>query len=410
MDNPRMSPLKRDEGWVLFTVMVSTIVLFLLVTMLLTATIQQTLETSRYLARTTAVHVADAGVNAYLYELKHNGGVYIPSLGPTTMDQGTWSVTATPPNASTGDPLVLHSTGVVPGLEVTRTIVAEVRTPTYADYAVLIDDDYSLGTGGTILGKLRANGNVSNSGTITGRAEASGSLTGSGQYQGGKYGGLAKVDFAQVTADIAAIRAAAQSLGTSYPASGSRGYQVTLNGTQVTIKRVTAIDNNNGRLTTTTYATTSVPAPGVFYFDDTVWVSGTYSSAITIAAKKFILAQDLKPQNEASIHVLGLVSSGDISFPLWYSASEYPTNLWVQAALLAQNGGIGAEFRNGSYKNSIRIRGSRAFRTLVGFESGSSEYRTRTYEYDVRLEATPPPMYPQIKDGSLKLSTWLEGS
>ncbi len=410
MDNPRMSPLTRDEGWVLFTVMVSVIVLFLLVTMLLTTTIQQTLETQRYLARTTAVHIADAGVNAYLYELKHNGGVYIPSLGPTTMDQGTWSVTATPPNATTGDPLVLHSTGIVPGLEVTRTIVAEVRTPTYADYAVLIDDDYALGVGGTILGKLRANGDVTNSGRITGRAEASGSLGGSGDYDGGRQGGLPEVDFAQVTADIAAIRAEAQSLGTSYPASGSQGYQVILNGTSVQIKRVTAVNSTTGRLTTTTYATTTVPAPGVFYFDDTVWVSGNYSAAITIAAKKFILAQDLRPQSESAVHVLGLVSSGDISFPLWYSASEYPTNLWVQAALLAQNGGIGAEFRNGSYKNSIMIRGSRAFRTLVGFQSGSSEYRTRTYEYDVRLEATPPPMYPQIKDGSLKLSTWLEGS
>ncbi len=412
MDSPGTSPSRRDEGWVLASVVVATGILFMLVTMLIGSVAQHTLETKRYQARTTAMHVADAGVNAYMYAFKHGSGVYIPTLGPTAVDQGTWTVTATPPDPVTNTPLRLRSVGVVPGLEATRAILAEVRRPTYADYSVLIDDDYALGTGGTILGKLRANGNVDNDGTITGRAEASGSFSGSGQYLGDppKTGGLPKVDFAQVTADINAIRTKATAIGTFYAASGARGYRVTITGTSVQIDKVTAVNNSTGALTTTAYATTSVPADGVFYFNDTVWVRGTYSAALTISATKFVLPYNLRPQSEQAVHVLGLISSSDITFPLWYSAAEFPTDVWCQAALLAQNGGIGAEFRTGSYKNSIMIRGSRAFRTLVGFESGSSEFHTRTYEYDKRLEGTPPPMYPQIKDGTYKVSSWLEGS
>lgn len=54
-----------------------------------------------------------------------------------------------------------------------------------------------------------------------------------------------------------------------------------------------------------------------------------------------------------------------------------------------------------------------AYRTYSGFAvySGNtviSGFREREYTYDPRLDFDPPPMYPQIKDGSLKVNTWIE--
>ncbi len=42
---------------------------------------------------------------------------------------------------------------------------------------------------------------------------------------------------------------------------------------------------------------------------------------------------------------------------------------------------------------------------MIGFSAG---YDTRNFEMDPRLIDNPPPLYPQIRDGSLRVDTWLE--
>lgn len=401
-----------DGGWALFSVMVSTIIVFTLATMLLTTSAQHQLETQLYSARNTAVHVADAGVNAYLYELRRNPNYYVShaTLGPTTIDEGTWSVAATAPTQNT--PLTLRSVGEIPSLDASRTIIATVRFPTFADYMFLADEaDINIGSGATIVGKVRSNRNIDNDGRITSGAYAVGTITGSGIFNG-RYPNQQAIDFAQVTADMADIRTMATGTNTAFNASGGQGYRVTLNGTTVQIDKVTAVNSTNGTLTTTAVRTVSVPTEGVFHFNDRVWVRGTYAAKITIAATGDILIpENLRAQSTTAAHILGLVSANNIIVPTWYST--IPSDMTVQAAMLAQNGTIYGDLRDGTIKNSIALRGSLSYKQYSYFvrTSGGSViagFRTRTYQYDSRLDMDPPPMYPQIRDGSLKVNTWID--
>ncbi len=150
------------------------------------------------------------------------------------------------------------------------------------------------------------------------------------------------------------------------------------------------------------------------YFNDTVWVSGTYGAKVTIASGRDIYIPDhIEPSGSNSKFTMGLIASQEIIVPSWYPSM--PDRLKITAAMLAQNGAIRADMHMGTTRTRATITGSMAYRTYSGFAtySGNSVvagFRDRTYTYDPRLDIDPPPMYPQIKDGSLKISTWIEGS
>jgi len=392
--------------------MIVMMIVFVLVTLMLGVATNSTIDSRRQVARTKALHMADAGLNAYLYELRRNPNFYVanPQLGPTAEEEGSWVVTATAPTQTT--PLTLHARGTIPAYGMEEAITARVAFPTFADYMFLADDDLNVGAGATIEGKVRSNGNITNAGRITGVAEAVGTITGSGVFEKGKVPGSPQVDFAQVTADLADIRQAAQAAGTDYAASGVQGYYVVLEGGSARISKVTG-GMANGNLTFQVPATVvTIPSSGVLYFNDRVWVSGEYSARVTIASSRDIyIPKDLVPSNPNSPQTCGLIASNNIIVPYWYP--DAPTNMRITAALLAQNGAIYADLKNGVVANKVTITGSMSYRQYGYFaqQSGNTVvagFRTRVYSYDPRLEVNPPPMYPQIKDGSLKISVWNE--
>jgi hypothetical protein len=88
----------------------------------------------------------------------------------------------------------------------------------------------------------------------------------------------------------------------------------------------------------------------------------------------------------------------------------------INAALLAQSGRIYADIKQGLIRERINVTGSLSY-----FNSGGvfgtvdkftgqpvSGFRQNDYTYDQRLNLYPPPMYPMIRDGSLKIDTWVE--
>lgn len=405
------SSLARDDGMALMLVVSIAAVLFLLATLILGVVLNHQLQSIRYSNRTKAMHMADAGLNAYLYELKRDPTYYNsnPTLGPTTLADGTWSVTTTPPQDD--EPLYIRSVGTMASTGDTRTIVATVRFPTYADYMFLANDYISIGTAATIYGKVRSNNYVTNAGRVTGRVEAVNYVNGTGIFEQGKYAPVPVVDFAQVTTDLSAIRTAAGFDGTYYSPSGRKGYMVTLQGDRARIDYVTGGDTT-GLLTTYYVGTVNIPASGVFYFDDIVWVSGTYSAKVTIASSQIIRIHDnITPVDVNSTATCGLIAKFDVNVMSWYP--NIPTNTVVYAAMLSQQGSVCAEMKSGYIKNSARLVGSNAYFDAGGFVTVSGTtvlagYRSREYIYDPRLDVHPPPMYPQIKDGSLKVSSWVE--
>ncbi len=433
-----------DSGMALATVMIMSALLFMLATTILMLVSYRETQTAHATDRQSAMHLADAGVNEYMYQLSQNYEYYKTpanlTMGPTVTEDGQWIVTVTPPDVMNGEPMRIKSVGTLAN-GYKRTVSASVRFPTFADYVVLVDQGpYSIGTGATFAGRIRCNGDISNSGTITGMAEAAGTCSwgtsAATNYPGGYKNKVAKVDFSQLTTDLNAMKATAQNSGSYYPLSGtSYGYEVVLNGAQATVSKITAINtrrpttqiagytNPIGHLTTTLVGTAVIPADGVFFFDDQVHVSGNYNAQVTIATSKtMLLPANLGPTNAASNYTCGLVAQSHIYFPYWYE--NMPTNHVVQAATLSQTGNIGQGTPSGlqqytrnssgvwswtSYtapiKNSLTLKGSRAMIDQFGF---SGAYSTRSFQMDSRLQNSPPPMYPQIRDGSLAVASWTE--
>jgi hypothetical protein len=400
--------LASDDGIAAVTVVTTGSILFILATTLISLAVYNSNQTHMQEARVKALHMADAGLNAYLYELRRNPNYYVtsPTLGWTTLDDGRWFVQSVAPSGTA--PLRLRATGVIPSMQATRTIVATVRFPTYGDYMWLSDADISIGNGATIYGKVRSNRNISNAGVVTGKVYAHGTVTGSlgtANLQQGYVNGAPIVDFNQVSADLTTMRTVAQGASTYFAANTALGYRITFSGSTATIERVTAVNNSTGALTVDTPVTKVINSTGVFFFDDDVWVQGTYTGSVTIGSNSNIyIPNSIQPSNTNSSFTCGLVAASNIQVMSWYSAM--PNNLVIYAAMLAQTGAIQPAYKSPpGDKPQITIYGSASSKMQPSMSPG---FATRIYNYDPRLALYPPPNYPTLRDGSLNVDSWIE--
>lgn len=395
------------------TVVATTSILFVLATTLMLMVSYQTQTTAMRVGRTRATHVADAGINAYLFTLKNDYGSYLeaPDTGWTSVGTNEqYRVVAVPP--ANGKPLTLYSTGVAG--DGTVTIAATVRFPTFGDYMFLSNASLNIAADAEINGQIRTNGDIDNRGHIVGKVLVGGSVISEGRMDQGYTEGVAKVDFNQVLTDMDAMAQAAHTSNSYYSASGALGYRVVLSGSSVSISKITD-GITTGDFVTVLVATVSMPASGILYFSDKIWVEGTYSVPLTIVSDSdMYLTGDYVPTDVNSTVTSGLIAKGNIIVPGWYkSVHEYMT---INAALLSQSGRIYADIKQGVIRNKITITGSMSY-----FDSGGtfgsydkftgqpvSGFRQNIYAYDQRLNEYPPPMYPVIRDGSLKVDTWIE--
>jgi len=395
------------------TVMATTTILFVLATTLMLMVAYQTQTTVIRVGKVRAMHVADAGINAYLFKLKENYNAYrdAPDTGWVGVGNNeTYRVQAVPP--STGHPLTLYSTGVAG--DGTVTIAATIRFPTFCDYMFLSDANLNINADAYIDGRVRTNGNIDNKGHIIGRVSVSGTVTGDGRADQGYATGVAKVPFDQVLTDMDLIAQAAHESNTYFPASGALGYRVIVNGASVSISKITG-GITTGDLVTTPVTSVNVPANGVIYFADKIWIEGTYSVPLTIVGDSdMYFTDDYVPATLSSTVTSGLIAKGNLIVPGWYkSVNEYMN---INAALLSQSGRMYADIKQGVIRERINISGAMAY-----FDSGGefgtydkwtgqpvAGFRQNVYNYDQRLNEFPPPMYPVIRDGSLKVDTWIE--
>ena len=403
--------LASDEGIAAVTVVLIAAILFIMSTMLIGLAVYNSDQIHRQESRVKAVHMADAGLNAYLYSQRY--GTAAPT-GWTTLDDGKWSVSVvSSPGVS---PVQVVATGVIPSMNVTRTVAATVRFPTYAQYMFLSDADINIGSGALITGKVRCNGNVANQGTVTGKVETHGAVTGlldASHLQQGYSTGVPLVDFNQVSADLNSMRTLAQGSSTYFAglASPYLGYRITFNGTTATIERVRAA-SGTGVLTVDTATTRTIPAGGIFFIDDDVWVRGTYTGAVTVGSNSNIYIPDnLQPSSTNSPFTCGLVAQNNVIVPTWYTS--VPSNMTLYAAMLAQTGSVYGDLQNGITKSSISIVGSisqKQYGYFAGLNGNTvvSGFTTRSYTYDARLDLNPPPKFPALRDGSLQVDSWIE--
>ena len=432
--------LRRDDGMALATVVALSAILFLLATTLVMIVTQQQITTSRVVARNKALQVADAGITAYLYQLRYDSTYdeIHPTMGPIATTEGSWTVTAS--RETSGGVVTLRSVGQIPTLDSERTIVAKAKFPSFSDYMIVMNESYAIDSPFRIKGKVYSNGPVRNDGEITGHVFSKKAITGGGIFGDGKtaYCTQPTIEFSGINADLNLLDASATYTGTNFPQSGSGGlgYRVILNGTGGTYQKVTAVNSTTGALTLSgTAVPFTIPAPpmsGVLFFKDRVWIDGTYSVPVTVVStatqrdtsnggiggaasprdgSAFFIVGNLIPTNvDNKTIVCGLVAPGDISIPIWYDSmtnvyggSTSPQlNIW--AAMISQNGTLHCDNDGTGRISDLYVCGARTAVKAGNF----SGVQKSTMEYDFRLQEQSPPLFPVIRDGSMTVDSWIE--
>lgn len=256
------------------------------------------------------------------------------------------------------------------------------------------------------------------------------------------------VDFTGLTNNLSTIKSNAQASGRYFAASGAQGYRITLNTNDTfTVHRVnslvslpsgcTNVQNQtgwgswsvrtSGSGAPTLIGTYAIPANGLIFVEDNVWVEGTIDTArVTIAAGRFpdnpsnrpsiTVNRNLRYTNTDGSDVIALVSQGNVNVGM-----DSDTNLRIDAALVSQNGRVGRFYYEGDcdpydIRSSITLYGMIASNIRYGFAytggsscgSGtSSGYCDRNIIYDANLLYGPPPSFPLTSD-KYEILSWEE--
>ena len=236
------------------------------------------------------------------------------------------------------------------------------------------------------------------------------------------------IDFSSLTSDLSVMKSGAQSAGIYLPPSNKNGYSLVFNSNgTVSVYKVTSLRSTPTGWDVNYVAhnedidyknrsfqfTKDVPANGIIYVEDNVWVEGVVRGRVMVAAAMLPLNPPTAPtiyipnnivySTKDGSDVLGLLAQKDIV--ITYRA---PNTLEVDAALIAQNGS--AQFfyyGSGSLriKNDITIYG-----TIMSFgqwtwtwvNSGGgnvSGYSNTHSNHDSNLLYSPPPSFPLSNSG-----------
>ncbi len=438
-----MKFLRSQAGFSLPLILAFAVVMATMGTAIATVTLSNINFASHEQKSESALQIADAGINYYLWHLSHNAsdfqdggntlsappyGPYVHSMTNSNGQEiGTYTLTITPPpNGSTIT--TVKSVGKVNGIRSTRTVLAQLGQPSFANYIFLSNTDLIFSPTSSTSGPVHSNVGVEFNGTNNGPVTASRTTytTGSGTHNGVWGSGGPKsqwqypvptVDFNKVTANFSDLQTKAQNGGVLLGASGGIGWQIKLlpNGT-MDLSKVMA-ESTTG-ITSAFVKNQAAPANGVVFSKENVWLSGPgYAGRITIAAarlpdspsqrRSISIIGDITYAAKDGSSVVGLIAQQDIFVPQYV-----PNTMEVNAAMLAQYGSVGYDTQNGGLKNSFTLYGSIAqyandygFKVL-GCGSFCRGFPTTNYNFDTNLTYAPPPQFPNT--GTFSILNWRE--
>lgn len=389
---------------------------------------------------------------------------------------GTFELEITPPVE--GFTIVtIKSTGKVDSdPSIHRSIVVRMAIPSLAKYAVVANDYMRFGEGTEVYGPIHSNGGIRFDGVAYNVVSSSKETADDPDHTGGEEFAVhthvnpppqtgtndsfrsaeapphsvpnrsdvfvagrvfpvPAVDFVGLTTDISQMKTKAQSNGRYISSSGSLGYHIVLktNGT-FDLYRVTRLENVSGSCSSsqddwgvwsirsngqTFVANYSMPANGIIFVEDDLWVDGQIQNKrLTIAAGRFpdnvnnrpaiVINDDLLYTYYDGKDVISLISQGNINVGL-----KSNLNLRIDGALVAQNGRIGRHYYSsacgtGYTRNSITLYGMIASNGRYGFAyTDNTGYDTREIIYDANLLYGPPPSFPLTSD-QYEIISWEE--
>jgi hypothetical protein len=420
--------------------------------------------------REQSLQIAEAGINYYQWHLAHypndyNDGNGATSTGPyvhtyidfdTQKVLGQYSLQITPP--TTGSTIVtIKSTGsTADNPKITRTITAKYGIPSLAQYSILNNGPVWIYYSPAVFsGQVQSNSGIRFD--VVGNAPISSAdatytcpswqncpqstepgVWGSGNASFWQFP-IPAVDFSAFTSNLATMKSLAQSGGIYLPPSNADGYSLVFNsdGT-VSVYKVTTLTSNpsggtydvnmnwvsenkytdyNAR---TLQYKVAIPANGIIYAEDNVWVEGTVAGRVTVAAAQLPYNSGTAPtiyipnnivyKVKDGTDVLGLIGQKDI-IPTYHA----PNNLEVDAAVISQNASFQFFYYDNDIKNNITIYGSIIefgwwfdnFVWTSGINSNViSGYANNSYTYDSNLLYGPPPSFPFSTSGYQQIN-WI---
>lgn len=419
-------------------------------------------------AKHQSLHVAEAGVNYYRWLLAHDiddyfdggvdpgtGGPYGPYTHSFSENgiNGTFTLEITPP--PNGSTLVkIKSTGWINDYpNIARTIEVTYGIPSMAEYSFLSNANIWLRDTESVQGELHSNGGVrmdgSNDSLITSAREtytcdASQGCDGASECNSpctwdgstcecpGVWGDgpgdslwnypVPTVDFNSITMDLALVRADAISDG-YYLGPQGKGYHIIFNSDGTfDVYTISKLENSIWQLNddwddyekiaeqinieTLQSSSNPIPANGLIYIEDDVWVEGTVNGRATLIAAKFpdnpserkniYIEDNINYLDRDGNNVLGLIAQENIKVP-----KHAPDSLTIDALMLAQNGHV---FRN-HYSSQLIRTSIEVYGNIVTNQpwtwswanaSGTvtDGYQNITTIFDAFAAENPPPSYP----------------
>ncbi len=404
----------------------------------------------------SALGVAEAGVNYYLWHLAHNDTDYTdgqpvpttpPPYGPYTHQYydangnliGNYSLLITPP-PSGSTVTTIESTGTINTTHQTRTVKAVLGIPSFSQYAVVTGSEVWFGSNETTNGPVHSNIGIHFDGTNNGPVTSSSAtytpsyeFGGDGQVHNGVWGNggpqsswlfpVPTVNFQNITANLQQLETEAQSNGMYLPKSSQLGYYIQFQS-DGTYKLATVTSYSMSTFKTTSLVSEPAPANGIIYASDNVFVSGTVHGRYTVVAatlpsspntyRDITAIDNLTYTAKDGTDVLGLVAQKDFLVgPL------SPLNMEIDAAILAQNGRAYRPYCwNDSCGPMYNIRDNITIYGSVGslsywnwtwvnqYNQVISGYQTTNQSYDQHLQFAPPPSFPTT--GEYSLLSWRE--
>jgi hypothetical protein len=438
-----------------------------------------TIDANRQLIiREKAIQLAESGIDYYRWHLAHNQTDYKDGTGlpgpyvhiikdKNGNNVGNFSLNITPPIIGSTK-VRIESTGTPIGSVISRKIRVEMAIPSLAKYAVAANDSMRFGGGTEVFGPIHSNKGIRFDGlthNIITSALSSYDDPDSDDcnnnssfavhtclnphdpsppaavpshtdvFEVGRQFPVPAVDFTGLTNNLANIKSSAQTSGKYFAASSGQGYLIILktSGT-FDIYKVTSQTNPPHNCTNTanqtgwnTWSVNNksfignyvIPANGLIFVEDNVWVEGTIKGArVTIAAGRFPDNPSNRPQltvnnnlaytNYDGTDVIALISQGNINAGL---VSD--TNLRIDAALVSQNGRVGRYYYESDctpyhVRNSLTLYGMIATSIRYGFAyTDGTGYQTRNIIYDANLLYGPPPSFPLTSD-QYEILSWEE--
>lgn len=457
---------KRQSGSILiYTVVIIFIFSLVMVGLLGYASTQLKLVRGTT-AREQAFDIAEAGANYYEWHLANfpndywdgnpstTPGPYIHSYVDSATGQtvGQFSLSITPPAPGSTVVAITSSGYALTDIKTVRSVTVRYGIASLAQFAFLTNSDVWIGDTENISGQFFTNGGVRFDGTGNAPIMSAKVNYNCPGWQSspcpvnkpGIWGAapqatknfwqfpVPNVDFSAITSNLATIKSGAQSAGVYLAPSNAQGYSLVfkVNGS-VDVYKVTSLASGQPPGQDTSFVTRNtsldyknrtflynkiIPANGLFYAEDDVWVEGTVKGRATVAAAVLPFNTATAPSiivgsNSTNIvysakdgtNTLGLISQQDILV-----AYKSPNNLEIDAAIIAQNGAAQRWFFSGNTKNSIILYGSLAsFGTWTWSwnDPVNSGYINTSTVYDASLLYAPPPSFP-VSSGGYQQIFW----